>query len=433
MLKLRRPGLVLLAAVAALLPAPRASGAAAYDFVVLASSLRPVFPVQTIAPSIDDTGEVAFVAAAAGHAWLLVADEPGKAVLSDYRVIDGGPGHIFEQIGDVPIGRFTAGWVAYRRNVEAAVPGLEYVVARGDGAAVEVIYAGIHPFGLAVAGPAVNAAGRLVLYQSNGVTPRIVAVEDGVETVLFEEDETLADGRTIDALSPPLPDIDAQGRVAFYASFTGDPGTCKDEILLSGGLAPSTIATGGLPPGCLFSFLEIHVPFAANDTRDVAYAGRFEDPIAGRSVDAVFFNSEVVWEERLPGFPSDSRVAAVALNDRDTVAFLLRPGVGASLHVGSDPVADKVIATGDTLCEGTVTALSFHRFGLNDADELAFGVALADGRQLIVRAEPSKGPGGACIRVRDPVPEPGAALAGGAALAALAALAAWRRRYVRVG
>jgi hypothetical protein len=390
-----------------------------------------VYPVVPIAPSIDGSGDVAFVAGAANHAWLLVADEPGKAILSDYRVIDGGPGHIFQQIGDVPIGRFTGGWVAYRRIVEAAVPEPEYVVARGDGAAVEVLYAGIHPAPAEKGGPAVNAAGRLVLYQSNGVTPRIVAVEDGVETVLFEEDETLADGRTIDLLLSPLPDIDAQGRVAFYASFTGNPGTCDDEILLSGGLAPSTIATGGLPPGCLFSFLEIHVPFAANDTRDVAYAGRVLDPIAGRSVDAVFFNSEIVWEERLPGFPSDSRVAAVALNDRDTVAFLLRAGDGASLHVGSDPVADTVIATGDTLCEGTVTALSFHRFGLNDADELAFGVTLGDGRQLIVRAEPSQGPGGACIRVRDPVPEPGAALAAAAALAPLAALAAWQRRSAR--
>ena len=94
--------------------------------------------------------------------------------------------------------------------------------------------------------------------------------------------------------------------------------------------------------------------------------------------------------------------------------------------VGSDPVEDKVLAVGDALCDDVVTEIYFHRYGLNDSDELALGVALSDGRQLIVRAEPGAGPGGECIRF--PVPEPDGVLGAVVAVAALAALAGGMQR-----
>jgi hypothetical protein len=85
-----------------------------------------------------------------------------------------------------------------------------------------------------------------------------------------------------------------------------------------------------------------------------------------------------------------------------------------------------VIGRNDSICEGTVLSLGFQRYGLNDADELALVIGLADGRNLLVRAEPSDGPGGECITT--PVPEPGGALGALAAIASLAALRAAPRR-----
>jgi hypothetical protein len=51
-------------------------------------------------------------------------------------------------------------------------------------------------------------------------------------------------------------------------------------------------------------------------------------------------------------------------------------------------VVDQVVAIGDPLFGSIVTGLSFWREGLNDVGELAFRATLADGRQVVVRADP---------------------------------------------
>jgi hypothetical protein len=73
------------------------------------------------------------------------------------------------------------------------------------------------------------------------------------------------------------------------------------------------------------------------------------------------------------------------------VAFLanLRGG-GSGIFLG--PEAEEVIATGDPLLGSTVTGLSFFRDGLNDAGQVAFLATLADGRRVIVRADPAAVP-----------------------------------------
>jgi hypothetical protein len=78
----RRFALALIAAALALSAGQHAT-AAAYDFVVRASSLRPVQPDTTIPPSIDETGAVEFVGVDLGAQWVLVASEPGARLLAD--------------------------------------------------------------------------------------------------------------------------------------------------------------------------------------------------------------------------------------------------------------------------------------------------------------------------------------------------------------
>jgi hypothetical protein len=86
-----------------------------------------------------------------------------------------------------------------------------------------------------------------------------------------------------------------------------------------------------------------------------------------------------------------------SLNNNGDVAFVGIPDdfQSTGIFVGPDPVADRVIATGDTLDGATVTNLSFCEEGLNDAGQLAFIAELADPdsfdpRTAVFRATPAQ-------------------------------------------
>lgn len=61
-------------------------------------------------------------------------------------------------------------------------------------------------------------------------------------------------------------------------------------------------------------------------------------------------------------------------------------GGGYGIFIGSDPVTDKVIATGDPLFGSTVTDLRFG--GLNNSGQIAFLAELTDGTEGIFVATP---------------------------------------------
>ena len=74
------------------------------------------------------------------------------------------------------------------------------------------------------------------------------------------------------------------------------------------------------------------------------------------------------------------------------------------IFVGPDPVADKVLEVGDALARSQVSLVNLG--DINNAGQIALFAELADGRDLVLRA--------------DPVPEPGAALAAAVAIAFVA-------------
>ena len=79
-----------------------------------------------------------------------------------------------------------------------------------------------------------------------------------------------------------------------------------------------------------------------------------------------------------------------AINNNDSVAFTATLNGGESgIFTGADPVADKVIATGDSLEGSTVTSWSLSGSAiLNNLGQIAFYVKLANGEQAIYRADP---------------------------------------------
>ena len=169
------------------------------------------------------------------------------------------------------------------------------------------------------------------------------------------------------------------------------------------------------------------VPLAINEPGQVAYVAQILDAIEG-FVDTVVVDSSKVWDARDPAFRPLSgpllSAAEVALNDSGEVAFLIEGSDMDGVYTGSDPVSDKVLAIGDPLCGSTVTAVYFHRYGLDSLGRLALAVDLADARRLIVRADPTTGPGGFC----ETAPELEATGAATAAIAGLLGVATRRRR-----
>ena len=85
-----------------------------------------------------------------------------------------------------------------------------------------------------------------------------------------------------------------------------------------------------------------------------------------------------------------SFLSGPSINGEGTVAFLARLDAGgAGIFIGPDVEADRIIGTGDRLFGSPV---NFVEFGggqsLNDAGQIAFRAGLADGRVVLVRADP---------------------------------------------
>jgi hypothetical protein len=98
-------------------------------------------------------------------------------------------------------------------------------------------------------------------------------------------------------------------------------------------------------------------------------------------------------------YPINANNNQFSLNDRGLIAFRadfavnspvcpplppLTPCLG--IFTGDDLVNDRVITRGDTLFGSTVTGLSLFANSLNNNGQIAFTATLADGRQVIVRA-----------------------------------------------
>jgi hypothetical protein len=83
----------------------------------------------------------------------------------------------------------------------------------------------------------------------------------------------------------------------------------------------------------------------------------------------------------------------LSFNNRGTTAFFATLDTGIQgIFSGSGPVANKIIAIGDTFLGSTVTKLSFSQTGLNNVGQIAFFAELADGTKGIFVANPDSSP-----------------------------------------
>jgi hypothetical protein len=354
---------------------------------------------------------------------IFVASHP-SAVLSDFAQITD-PTSL--SIGGANVlGRFTGGALAFSAST---IPAAEDVIDRWTGGTLVPLLVG--PAALSSAGPAVNALGTLVYSDAE----KLFLADVQGSSVLFQLGDEAAGGAINSVFDAPAPDINDAGQVAFFAMGSFQSGQCNEGILEG----DQAVALGddeengqgcGFDPGTPGFDLITLAPLAINKSGSVAYAVQF-DLGAGDVPTRIFVDQTQIWDQDTSaGFESFDSVVDLALSDSGTVAFLLEGSDTTGVFTGPDPVADKVLATGDPLCGSTVTAVNFQRYGINASDQLALAVELADSRELIVRAEPSTGSGDPCKAI--PTPEPDAQALAATTLAALLGIAAREAARLRL-
>jgi hypothetical protein len=71
------------------------------------------------------------------------------------------------------------------------------------------------------------------------------------------------------------------------------------------------------------------------------------------------------------------------------VVYIATPrGESLGLFAGSDPNRDRILALGDALLDSSVADFAANPVSVNAAGQIAVRTTLADGRQLILRADP---------------------------------------------
>ncbi|MGD1899865.1 MAG: choice-of-anchor tandem repeat NxxGxxAF-containing protein [Phormidesmis sp.] len=308
-------------------------------------------------------------------------------------------------------------------------------IFQGDGGAITPLFPS--SLGLnTVEGIDFNSAG-VVAFTENS-TPGVFTSDGTVSTLIINPDTALGQiGFLPDAFSAP--DINESGAIAVVAN---NFGSGEQALYLTEAGVGSTIAeapefdifrfslnnnnevtffaiSGAAPDGdAIFlsedggaptplpdplGFGTIEGP-TLNDGGTVAYDTLFVND-EGAAVQGIFIQNgeEVTLKADITGdFNSLDRPA---INNAGELVFLAQLETGESgLFSGSDPVGDRIIATGDDLFGATVTGLDFtQQTGLNNSGQLTFNASFADGSIGVYRADPEEGN-------PQPVPEPTAVL-----------------------
>jgi len=171
--------------------------------------------------------------------------------------------------------------------------------------------------------------------------------------------------------------------------FVGNPDNLEPGVFISNGGITTTIANTSS------GFFNTFNSAAINDSGTVVFNATLT-PVGLSSGIFTLDNGTLTTIANTSG--PFSFFGQPAINNGGTVAFYATLFQGGSgIFVGSDPVSDKVIATGDSLEGSTVTSALFFSNGLNNFGQLAFYAKLADGTSGIFRADPVAVPEGSSV------------------------------------
>lgn len=352
---------VLVVGLCAALPAGGRADPTSYTFTNIAQAsggfVNPFFN-----PSINNSGQVAFVQSSTGLSQTVFRGSGGPLTsIASFTPVFGFGGGGFILSGT---SINSSGTVAFWGN-----PGggnVRIFTGTGGGAVTAISPAGLGGLGLS---PAINDAGTVAFLATQGGQPVIFTGSGGPVTPVVQ-----AGGQFVAFGNP---EINNAGTVAAF--FVTQPVGGRG-ILTAGGGAVTTLVDSAGPFANFSSNLSI------NDAGAVAFRADTDAGGSGiflASGGAILPIADIDGPFRFLEFPS--------LNNQGQVAFfgLLDTG-GRGIFTGPDPTADRVLGIGDPLFGSTVTDISlFGGLQLNDAGQIAFIASLADGRHVVVRADPA--------------------------------------------
>ena len=332
-----------------------------YSFVKIAGATgHPASLFQEVA--INNLGAVAFARTAPNGVQTLFTGRGGALT----KIADtAGPNE------------FISGWdvnrngvVAYHVNFDhdTVIPGIAATgVFTGNGVTNRLVARSSDRI-FSVGGAAINDKGQVALSTASepfgGVTTVVTRYPDRLIGV--SSSANLAAG-----------DINNRGVVAF-STFT-----VEDRMFIGSGGKPTVIVeTEGT------NLLLFQSGPRINEAGVVAFNARLDT--GGQGIFTANNPGVRTIVDNVSGPFAGLGLSAPAINNRGVVAFEANKKEFHAIYTGIDPIADRVIQTGDPLDGSTVERLSTGSHGryLNDAGQIAFWAQLADGRTGIYRADP---------------------------------------------
>lgn len=344
--------------------APNGAEAADYRFTQIVNNrtTRYIFHgLSDFGQPINNNGTVAFYSRLSGS---------GEGIFT-------GDGNTVETIADRdgPFNQFSTyappslnntGQVAYYGKKDDGSFGI-YV---SDGNSVLTIAdtnAGFNQFGTFNFGPMINDQGTVAFFAVPLGGVAAIYTSDGSSLQKVIDTTTLAGGLT------GYPSINNAGAVAYTGRLTLNG--VQGIFVSSGGTTQTLVDTNG-PLDRIYGIISI------NDSGQVAYSANYDE-----GGDALFVTDATTTTLVADSTGAFNDITVPAINEKGEVAFLATLDGSDDLvgiFTGSDPVADKVIQTGDSLFGSIVTELEFYH-GLNDRGQIAFEYRLENnGRGIAV-------------------------------------------------
>jgi hypothetical protein len=335
-----------------------------YTFTPIAATDGRFLDFAPYVASLTDEGVVAFQATLAeGHSGVFTGDGGAITDIATSLSADA-PAQAFASHPDIN----RAGTV----TVYATLQGGEQAVLRihADGR-VDTLGAGQGFTGIGPLGPTMNARGDVAFRATS---------RDGRACIgVWRDDrcEVIAEAGDLHRGFEGLPVVDPTGRVAFRADLADGAQAvflCRDDRSPA-----AAIATTGP------DFAELARFPTMNDRGGVAFAARRAS--GGWGLFAAAPGGTACLVDAQAGFES---FRGLLINDAGLVAFYATPvGGQLGIYTGPDPRQHRLLGLGDPLFGATVVDFALNPVSVNARGQLALRVALDDGRQFILRADPA--------------------------------------------
>jgi hypothetical protein len=344
--------------------------AGTYTFTPIADSTGAYADFRQ-GPAINDSGQVVFVSTfdASSHLEIVIGDGATKTTLASTA---SGAGFV-NFYGDPSVNN--VGEVAFYGYASSLSLGVGIYATDGT-TVTPIAYIAGDFGGLGTYDPpGINDSGLVAFHgkpkSSSGLGPEgIFAGSGGPVSILANKN----DGFSAFAGKTPFNNA---GAALFRAAY--DPLGTGGGLFVSDGTGIVTIA----------DTLGAFAGFGDGSLNDAGLAAFMADLDSG---DRGVFTSDGTTQTTIvtrDTSPYGTILNEVAINNAGDVAFVATLDAGGSgLFTGPDPVADRVIGTGDVLGSSSVAEVHIHVESINSDGQIAFWARLDDGTKGIYRAEP---------------------------------------------